>query len=73
MEACRDTGTDDNARSYPHGNDNTAEVGDIGADGNIERENGDSRFPTTKKPTDKTVLGKSLLEPRLLCNDCRDG
>ena len=46
MEEGRDTGNDDNARSCPHGGNNTAEVGNIGVDGNIERENGDSRFPT---------------------------
>ena len=46
MEEGRDIGNDDNARSHPHGGDNTAEAGCIGVDGDIERENGDSRFPT---------------------------
>ena len=73
LEASGNTGADDNARSYPHGGDNTAEAGDSGADGDIERENGDSRFPTTEKPSDKTILGESFLEPRLLCHDGRGG
>ena len=46
LEASRNTRTEDNARAYPHGGDNTAEVGNIGVNGDIERENGDSRFPT---------------------------
>jgi hypothetical protein len=33
-----------------------------------ERENGDSHFPTKEKPVDEAALGKSLLEPRLLCH-----
>jgi hypothetical protein len=35
-------------------------------------ENGDSRFPASKKLSDEAVLGESYLEPRLLCNDGRD-
>jgi hypothetical protein len=38
----------------------------------IEKENGDSRFPTKERPADKAVLGKPLLEPQLLCHDGRD-
>ena len=72
MEASRDIGNDDNAGSHPHDSDNTTEVINIGAYGDIERENGDRRFPTAKKTANKAVLGKSLLEPRLLCNDSRD-
>ncbi len=73
MEACGNTRINDNARSYPHGGDNTPKVGCSGANGDIKGKNGDSRFSTTQKPADKTVLGKSLLEPRLLCYDGRDG
>ena len=47
MEEGRNTGNDDNERSYPHGCDNTAEAGYIGVDRDIKGENGDSRFPTT--------------------------
>ena len=72
MEAGRDIRNDDNARSYPHGSDNTAEVGYIGVDRDIERKNGDSRFSTAQQTANKAVLGESLLEPRLLCDDGRD-
>ena len=72
METCRDTGNNDNARSCPYGSDNTTEAGCSRIDGNNERENGDSRFPASEKPSNKTVLGKSFLEPRLLCHDGRD-
>jgi hypothetical protein len=68
MEAGRNIGNNDNAGSYTHGRDNTAEVGGGRIDGDIEGENGDSRFPTSEKPSDETVLGKSFLEPRLLCH-----
>ena len=57
LEASGNTGADDNARSYPHGGDNTAEAGNSGADGDTEGENGNSRFPTTEESADKTVLG----------------
>ena len=36
MEACRNTGNNDNARSYPHGGDNTPEAGGGRTNGNIE-------------------------------------
>ena len=69
MEMCRDTGNNDNVRSYPHGSDNSTEVSSIRVNGNNEGKNGDSRFSTPKKPANKTVLGKPFLEPRLLCHD----
>ena len=73
MEAGRDIINDDNARSCPHGSsDNTAEVGNIGIDRDIERKNGYRRFSTTQETANKAVLGESLLESRLLCYDGRD-
>ena len=59
--------------SYPHGSDKTAEAGNNRADGDIEGENGDSRFTTSEELANQAVLGKSFLEPRLLCNDGRGG
>jgi len=69
MEEGRDTGNNDYERSCPYGSDNTSEAGNIGADGNDKGKNGDSRFSTAKKFTNKTILGKSFLEPRLLRYD----
>ena len=46
MEEGRDTGNDDNERSYPHGGYNTTEAGYIGVGRDIKGENGDSRFQT---------------------------
>ena len=57
MEACRDIGNDDNERLYPHGGDNTSEDSNIRTNGNIKRENGDSRFSTSKELANKTILG----------------
>jgi hypothetical protein len=61
VEAGRDIGNDDNALSYPHGSDNTAEVSNIWVDRDIERKNGDIRFSTTQETTDKAVMGESIL------------
>lgn len=57
MEESRNIRNNDNARSCPHGGDNTPEVGGGRIDGAIERENGDSRFPTAKEPSEENVLG----------------
>ena len=73
MEEGRNTRNDDYARSHPHDGDNTTEASDIGVYGDTERENGDSRIPTTEKPADEAVFGKSFLEPQLLCHDNRVG
>ena len=73
MEACRDIGDNNNVRPCPHGGDNPSKAGGVRINGHTEGQNGDSRFTAAEKLTEKAVLGQSLLEPRLLCHDGRDG
>jgi hypothetical protein len=48
-------------------------AGNFRSNGYFKGKNGDSHFSTNEKTADEAVLGKSLLEPRLLCDDGRDG
>ena len=73
MESGRYFGVECAGGSRSHNSEHAAEAVDFGTDGDIEGQNGNQIVQEFSSAEKETVLGKSFLEPRILCQYIRSG
>ena len=73
VEGLRDRGTGGNGRSRASGGQRSSEGLDIRSDGDSQGQDSNRNIQTLPEPEAEAILGKPLLEPRLLRDDDRVG